>query len=194
MIIRLPLSNRFEGWLGLFLVILFSLPSASRAISKVVSLGRDATLNVFSSSQSMGGSTPARADAATARLEPQMTFPFIVDSTGDGSDPVPGDGICGTVLVTKNQSGGPCTLRAAIESANAIAGTDSILFNIPASDPNCSSGVCTITTTSKLPDLSTTMSITRSGRRAAHGPEPDYASPSHVQCDGIGREHIGPHH
>ena len=50
-----------------------------------------------------------RAEAAT----------FTVDSTADAGDEAPGDGVCLT-------SDGECTLRAAIQEANALAGTDSI--------------------------------------------------------------------
>ena len=49
---------------------------------------------------------------------------FVVNSTADTPDPTPGDGICGA-------SSGPCTLRAAIQEANAQAGADTITFNIP---------------------------------------------------------------
>lgn len=48
---------------------------------------------------------------------------FTVNNTGDASDADPGDGICAT-------TGNVCTLRAAIEEANALAGSDTI--NIPA--------------------------------------------------------------
>jgi CSLREA domain-containing protein len=60
--------------------------------------------------------------------------PFIVNSTGDNEDINPGDGICDT--------GGPdvegkpeCTLRAAIQEANALAGKNHIVFDIPDSAP-----------------------------------------------------------
>ncbi|MDY0097371.1 MAG: hypothetical protein RBS01_03420, partial [Candidatus Dojkabacteria bacterium] len=52
---------------------------------------------------------------------------FVVDSTGDQSDVLQGDGICLTSLNT-------CTLRGAIEEANAYEGYDVINFNIPESD------------------------------------------------------------
>lgn len=52
---------------------------------------------------------------------------FTVDSTGDEVDLSPGNGICATSL-------GTCTLRAAIQEANALAGADNIHFNIPTSD------------------------------------------------------------
>ena len=55
-----------------------------------------------------------RAEAAT----------FTVNSTGDAPDSNTADGIC-------DDGSGNCTLRAAIEQANASAGTDTINFNIP---------------------------------------------------------------
>jgi CSLREA domain-containing protein len=42
---------------------------------------------------------------------------FTVNSTGDASDANPGDGVCET------STPGECTLRAAIEEANADPGT-----------------------------------------------------------------------
>jgi CSLREA domain-containing protein len=44
---------------------------------------------------------------------------FTVNSTADASDATPGNGICAT-------SSGGCTLRAAIEETNALAGADTI--------------------------------------------------------------------
>jgi CSLREA domain-containing protein len=46
---------------------------------------------------------------------------FTVNSPADVPDVTPGDGICAT-------SGGTCTLRAAIQEANAHAGTDTIVL------------------------------------------------------------------
>jgi gliding motility-associated-like protein len=51
---------------------------------------------------------------------------FTVDDLGDVPDNVPGDGICET-------AGGVCTLRAAIEEANAQVGVNTINFAIPLS-------------------------------------------------------------
>lgn len=48
-------------------------------------------------------------------------FAFVVDSTGDAAD-VSIDGMCATAQ-------GACTLRAAIQEANATAGSDSISFS-----------------------------------------------------------------
>jgi CSLREA domain-containing protein len=51
---------------------------------------------------------------------------FTVNSTGDSGDNNTADGAC-------NDGTGQCTLRAAIQQANATAGTDTIAFNIPGS-------------------------------------------------------------
>lgn len=47
---------------------------------------------------------------------------FTVNSTADVVDATPGDGVCAT-------AGAVCTLRAATEEANALAGSDTI--NLP---------------------------------------------------------------
>src|SRR5882762_374697 len=44
---------------------------------------------------------------------------FTVNTTADTADAVPGDGICA-------DSGGACSLRAAVQEANALAGPDTI--------------------------------------------------------------------
>lgn len=63
---------------------------------------------------------------------------FNINSTGDSPDSNLGDGNC-------NDGGGNCTLRAAIEQANALAGSDTLNFSVTG----------TINLTSALPDLST---------------------------------------
>jgi CSLREA domain-containing protein len=88
---------------------------------------------------------------------------FTVNSTGDESDPVPSDGVCGTVSIDRTHSGGPCTLRAAIQSANATAAADAIQFSLGANGPGCVDGVCTINLMQVLPDLSTVISIVGPG-------------------------------
>lgn len=54
---------------------------------------------------------------------PALAATFVVDSTADGNDDLAGDGVCAT-------SGGACTVRAAVQEANALAGADTI--SIPA--------------------------------------------------------------
>jgi hypothetical protein len=58
---------------------------------------------------------------------------FTVNSTGNGQDADVFDPVCETA--TGNAT---CTLRAAIEQANATADQDTIAFNIPTSDPGFS--------------------------------------------------------
>jgi CSLREA domain-containing protein len=67
---------------------------------------------------------------------------LVVNSTDDQGDEVPGDGECLTSIYD-----GVCTLRAAIEEANALAGYDFIDFNISGS------GVHTIAPAVPLPDI-----------------------------------------
>ena len=54
---------------------------------------------------------------------------FTVNSTGDESDANRADAVCDT-------GAGTCTLRAAIESANANRGADTIAFSIPDAGPH----------------------------------------------------------
>ncbi len=65
---------------------------------------------------------------------PPTQAAILVNSTGDSADNNAGDGACdtgGTVGADPE-----CTLRAAIQEANALAGTDLIHFYIPTSDGN----------------------------------------------------------
>ncbi len=62
-------------------------------------------------------------DAGTVALAtPLPRAAFIVDSSADTGDASPGDGVC-------DDGSGHCTLRAAIEEANAHAGGDAIRFS-----------------------------------------------------------------
>ena len=71
---------------------------------------------------------------------------FIVDTTADTVDAIAGDTVCA-------DAGGECSLRAAIEEANASAGADTISFDIPVSDPGYDAGTeaFTIQPSSQLP-------------------------------------------
>ncbi len=89
-------------------------------------------------------------DNAAAFVMPEAPLTFTVNSTLDSIDNTPGDGLCASTPVT----GGPsvCTLRAAIEEANANAGPDLIVFNI-------GSSVQTITLNSTLPTITEVLTI-----------------------------------
>ena len=86
---------------------------------------------------------PPLAPAAEA----QANGSLVVDSTGDGGDADPGDGRCRT-------SSGTCTLRAAIQQANATPGPNEIGFALPG-------GVQRISPGSALPALVDTSGGTR---------------------------------
>ena len=73
----------------------------SRTVRRLIVAGTAVLLIVLASSGTAGAAT------------------LVVDSTVDAVDDNPGNGVCAT-------SGGQCTLRAAIEEANALAGDDTI--------------------------------------------------------------------
>ena len=54
---------------------------------------------------------------------PALAASFTVDSTADAVDANPGDGVC---LAVSPPQPGSCTLRAAIQEPNALAGADTI--------------------------------------------------------------------
>ena len=56
-----------------------------------------------------------------AGTPPACAATFIVDTTADAVDAAPGDGACAT-------GAGTCTLRAAIQEANALAGRDTVML------------------------------------------------------------------
>ena len=66
---------------------------------------------------------------------------FVVDDPGESSDAAPGDGTCAT-------GGNTCTLVAAMQEANALAGTD--VIKLPPG---------TYTYTATLPTVTTVMTI-----------------------------------
>src|SRR5688500_13827104 len=85
--------------------------------------------------------------AATLLLHPTETAAatFTVNSIGDASDATPGDGLC-------DSGGSVCTLRAAIEEANANAGSDTIHFSI-------GTGAQTIAPATGYPAITETVTI-----------------------------------
>ena len=59
---------------------------------------------------------------------------LTVNSTGDASDSSTGDGLCDTGALVGGQP--ECTLRGAIEEANALSGANTIEFDIPGAGPH----------------------------------------------------------
>ncbi len=87
-----------------------------------------------------------------------VTSEPVVNSTGDTADAYVGDGLCDTG--GDNSAGATeCTLRAAIQEANANTDLTTIAFAIPTSDANHSAGVFTITPGSPLPDITAPLTI-----------------------------------
>ncbi len=82
---------------------------------------------------------------------------LVVNSTGDADDANPADGICAT-------AGSVCTLRAAIETANALGGTNTISF-----DGATFATPKTITLTSNLHVSTGTLTITGTGTVTVDG-------------------------
>ncbi|RMF51195.1 MAG: DUF11 domain-containing protein, partial [Anaerolineae bacterium] len=100
----------------------------------------------------------------TATAVTTVARAFVVNSTGDGADSNTADGAC-------DNGGGNCTLRAAIQQANAIPGMDIIAFAIPGS------GVHTIQPLSALPPISDTVYLDAST-------QPGYAGTPLIEIDG----------
>lgn len=84
------------------------------------------------------------------QLDTKALTTFVVDSTADDADFSIGDGFCDT---NDSVGDGPCTLRAAIEESNSLAGADNIHFNIPGTAP------FEILTSSLLPTITSTINI-----------------------------------
>lgn len=94
---------------------------------------------------------------------------FTVNSTADDPDASPGNGVCQT-------SGGVCTLRAAIQEANALAGPHTIQFNIPTASPGYdAAGYWRIRPASALPAI-TAGNVTIDGRTQPTG-NPSWTHP-----------------
>ena len=110
---------------------------------------------------------PSEQLTAKVGLLPQLQSggtTFTVTVTSDGGDANVGNGICA-------DSNGDCTLRAAIEEADATTATDTIAFHIPGSGPH------TIQPGSELPVINETVIIDGST-------EPDFSGTPIIELDG----------
>ncbi len=81
-------------------------------------------------------------NTATATVTDSTDLTLIVNNTGDGTDDNPGDSVC-------NNGNGFCTLRAAIEEANAYTDGDLVTINFAIAG----AGPHTIQPDSPLPDI-----------------------------------------
>jgi CSLREA domain-containing protein len=89
---------------------------------------------------------------------------FTVNSTADGGDAIPGNGNC-------DDAATGCTLRAAIMEANALAGVDTIAFDIAGAGPH------TIRPATALPTIAEPVIIDGTS-------EPDFAGTPIVELSG----------
>jgi CSLREA domain-containing protein len=94
---------------------------------------------------------------------------FTVNSTTDAVDANPGDGVCAT-------GGGQCTLRAAIQETNAVAGADTITLpagtytlSIPGTDDASAAGDLDITDHLSLTSVGPGTTIIDGGNIATYG-------------------------
>ena len=109
-------------------------------------------------------------------LAPQT---YVVNSTGDSGDANTADGLCRTGG-TNSQAADECTLRAAIEQANAHPGFDTIEFDIPTSELGYSASplAYTIQPGSALAWITDPVSIDGSS-------QPGFAGTPIVELDGL---------
>ncbi|HEY4610210.1 MAG TPA: hypothetical protein VIH06_13430, partial [Ilumatobacteraceae bacterium] len=96
------------------------------------------------------GATTTAVPSIQAAAVPGTGQQFVVDTDSDLPDTSIGNGICAT-------SAGTCSLRAAVQEANAINGANSIVFNIPGA------GVHTIRPTTSLNITDATGGVTIDG-------------------------------
>lgn len=90
---------------------------------------------------------PENGSPSDSASLPSAPILYFVDSTGDGGN--------GGSATTCNDGTGHCTLRAAMEAANANPGLDGIDIGIPLTDPGCNAttGQCIINLTRALPNI-----------------------------------------
>ena len=103
---------------------------------------------------------------------PVAAASFVVDSTADTADVLPGDGLCA-------DSGGACTLRAAIQEANENPGSDMISFAI-------TGGNTRIDLTTPLPVISDTLTIDGTTQQNSSCPSAISAANLNIELNGSG--------
>ncbi len=108
-----------------------------------------------------------------------QTEGLVVNSEGDADDNDLSDGVCYTGGVN-SVGDDECTLRAAIQQANATAGRDTILFNIP------TGGRPRIAPISSLPPITGTVDINALSQPGIHQVEIDgTGAPAKAVADGL---------
>ena len=113
-------------------------------------------LTATATEESLGPVYGATSEFSLAVPSPDLV---IVNSTGDASDLLVGDGQCDTGA-TNSQGNPECTFRAAIEEANnATSPVETIWFRMPVTEAGHSAGVWTISPTTGLATVTDTTRI-----------------------------------
>ncbi|MDT5261167.1 MAG: hypothetical protein QOC61_171, partial [Acidobacteriota bacterium] len=140
-----PIGLAFSPWGELFVcnyanttVSRFTFDGSSNAVPNGTFSAPAPLADIAFASGTSPTATPTPTPSPTPSPAPSGTF--IVNSTGDGADSNIADGVC-------DDGTSHCTLRAAIQQANATAGANTIAFNIPGGSAH------TITPTSPLPQV-----------------------------------------
>ncbi|HSR44476.1 MAG TPA: immunoglobulin-like domain-containing protein [Acidimicrobiia bacterium] len=117
-------------------------------------------------------------DTATVTVTVSGPGLFVVNSTGDAGDAFAGNGVCDTGGIN-SQGATECTLRAAIEEANAFGAMDTIEFNIPVTESGYSAVplAFTLTPNSPYPSISDPATLDATT-------QPGYTGDPIVQLDG----------
>jgi uncharacterized repeat protein (TIGR01451 family)/CSLREA domain-containing protein len=115
------------------------------------------------------------------------------DAGAQGRTPVQGDesalvAAALSTVVTNTNDSGDGSLRQAILNANANDGPQTITFQIPANDPNFSSGVVTIPLSSQLPGLINPNGITVNGNSQRLFTGPTNGTSPVIVIDGNGAD------
>ncbi|MCP3935906.1 MAG: CSLREA domain-containing protein, partial [Actinomycetia bacterium] len=133
--------------------------SFGRAVAGIGDLDGDGTIGLLVSADSDddGGTDRGAVYVLDLTMSPTVT----VNSTGDAADANPGDGLCRTGGL--NADGDPeCTLRAAIEEAEASVAITTVEFAIPTGDSGYVPGppaYWSIAPGSALPSITSSMTI-----------------------------------
>ncbi len=144
-----------------FVILLVFVTAVVMSFLPVSGAGSKANQSAKSDSQQGSDSANPQEPASSAAA-------FVVNDNGDAPDNSIGNGICDSNAAAGDQ----CTLRAAIQEANAIFGSDTITFSLPASS--------TITLNTALPDITGGLTITGPGSnqltvaRSSVGGTPDF--------------------
>jgi hypothetical protein len=147
----------------LILVAIVSLTTLSMLIIDIQLPKSSASVSSVPESQSLKKSEDSlTSPPLDDEMEPTIGSnpPIVVNGTGDGEN-ISRDGGC-------EDATGRCSLRAAIQKANAESGSNTIQFSIPFSQPNCdaSTSTCFINLSTALPTITGSLTINGPGASA----------------------------